>query len=145
MLATQNPVDLDYKALSNTGTWFLGKLQTERDKSRVLDGLEGVSSSWTREQLDKTLSALRSRVFLMHNVHEQEPITFDAVGTPYLRAADSGRAAAAMAIRRNRPARLNGRPVKRTRHLAAERSAEKPVLPAGITEYFLPSPVTSGV
>ena len=42
VLATQNPVDLDYKALSNTGTWFLGKLQTERDKSRVLDGLEGV-------------------------------------------------------------------------------------------------------
>ncbi len=42
MLATQNPVDLDYKALSNTGTWFLGKLQTDRDKARVLDGLEGV-------------------------------------------------------------------------------------------------------
>ena len=44
VLATQNPVDLDYKALSNTGTWFLGKLQTERDKARMLDGLEGVSS-----------------------------------------------------------------------------------------------------
>ena len=77
MLATQNPVDLDYKALSNTGTWFLGKLQTERDKARVLDGLEGLSSSWTREQLDQTLSGLRSRVFLMHNVHEKEPVTFE--------------------------------------------------------------------
>jgi DNA helicase HerA-like ATPase len=43
VLATQNPVDLDYKALSNTGTWFLGRLQTERDKARVLDGLEGAA------------------------------------------------------------------------------------------------------
>src|SRR5688500_4602617 len=86
MLATQNPVDLDYKALSNTGTWFLGKLQTERDKARVLDGLEGVSSSWTREQLDQTLSGLRSRVFLMHNVHEKEPVTFETRWTlSYLR------------------------------------------------------------
>ena len=41
VLATQNPVDLDYKGLANTGTWFLGRLQTERDKARVLDGLEG--------------------------------------------------------------------------------------------------------
>ena len=86
MLATQNPVDLDYKALSNTGTWFLGKLQTERDKARVLDGLEGVSSSWTRDQLDQTLSGLRSRVFLMHNVHEKEPVTFETRWTlSYLR------------------------------------------------------------
>src|SRR4029450_5573303 len=61
MLATQNPVDLDYKALSNTGTWFLGKLQTERDKARLLDGLEGVSSSWTREQLDQTLAGVLGR------------------------------------------------------------------------------------
>ena len=70
VLATQNPVDLDYKALSNTGTWFLGKLQTERDKNRVLDGLEGVTGGFDRATLDKTLSALRSRVFLMHNVHD---------------------------------------------------------------------------
>ena len=43
VLATQNPVDLDYKGLSNAGTWFLGRLQTKRDKDRVLDGLEGAS------------------------------------------------------------------------------------------------------
>jgi hypothetical protein len=86
VLATQNPVDLDYKALSNTGTWFLGKLQTERDKDRVLDGLEGVAGSLDRQALDKTLSALRSRVFLMHNVHEREPVTFETRWTlSYLR------------------------------------------------------------
>ena len=45
VLATQNPVDLDYKGLSNAGTWFIGRLQTERDKARVLDGLEGAMST----------------------------------------------------------------------------------------------------
>ena len=77
VLATQNPVDLDYKALSNTGTWFLGKLQTERDKARMLDGLEGVSSGLDRQAIDRALSSLRGRVFLMHNVHEQAPIAFE--------------------------------------------------------------------
>ena len=48
VLATQNPVDLDYKGLSNIGTWFLGRLQTERDKARVLDGLEGAASGGSR-------------------------------------------------------------------------------------------------
>jgi hypothetical protein len=86
MLATQNPVDLDYKALSNIGTWFLGKLQTERDKARVLDGLEGVAGGLDRAALDRTLSALRSRVFLLHDVHEQEPVVFETRWTlSYLR------------------------------------------------------------
>jgi len=86
VLATQNPVDLDYKALSNTGTWFLGKLQTERDKSRVLDGLEGVTSGLDRATLDKTLSSLRKRVFLMHNVHDSAPVVFETRWTlSYLR------------------------------------------------------------
>src|SRR5688572_16483084 len=147
MLATQNPVDLDYKALANTGTWFLGKLQTERDKSRVLDGLEGVSSSWTREQLDKTLSALRSRVFLMHNVHEQEPITFETRwALSYLRGPLT-REELRRAIGTPPPQQSPVTPERATgeAHLAPAASSaaawEKPVLPAGITEYFLPSPV----
>jgi len=73
LLATQNPVDLDYKALSNAGTWFVGKLQTERDKARLLDGLEGAAaergSAANRADLEKTISALGNRVFLLHNVH----------------------------------------------------------------------------
>ena len=80
VLATQNPVDLDYKGLSNTGTWFLGRLQTDRDKQRVLDGLEGVcadtGSAFDRTDMSSTLSALGKRVFLMHNVHESEPVVF---------------------------------------------------------------------
>ncbi len=80
VLATQNPVDLDYKGLSNAGTWFLGRLQTERDKRRVLEGLEGASvaagSSFDRQAMEATLAGLGSRVFLMNNVHEDEPVLF---------------------------------------------------------------------
>jgi hypothetical protein len=78
ILATQNPVDLDYKALSNAGTWFLGRLQTERDKMRVLDGLEGASSQagakFDRQKVERILSGLGNRVFLLNNVHEDAPV-----------------------------------------------------------------------
>jgi hypothetical protein len=80
VLATQNPVDLDYKGLSNAGTWFLGRLQTERDKARVIEGLEGASaqagSSFNRQEMEAKLAALGNRVFLMNNVNENEPIVF---------------------------------------------------------------------
>ncbi|QEG40304.1 AAA-like domain protein [Roseimaritima ulvae] len=80
MLATQNPVDLDYKGLSNIGTWFLGRLQTERDKARVLDGLEGAAiqtgQPFNKAQMEQLLAALGKRVFLMNNVHDQGPSVF---------------------------------------------------------------------
>ncbi len=80
LLATQNPVDLDYKALSNIGTWFLGRLQTERDKLRVLDGLEGAAGSqnaqFDRKQMETLISGLGNRVFLMNNVHDDAPTLF---------------------------------------------------------------------
>ena len=69
VLATQNPVDIDYKGLGNVGTWFLGRLQTERDKQRLLDGLEGAASGGTfdRKRIEETLSALGNRVFFLHD------------------------------------------------------------------------------
>ncbi len=80
LLATQNPVDLDYKALSNIGTWFLGRLQTERDKLRVLDGLEGAAGTqnaqFDRGSMEKLISGLGNRIFLMNNVHEDHPVLF---------------------------------------------------------------------
>jgi hypothetical protein len=82
VLATQNPVDLDYKALSNAGTWFIGRLQTERDQARVLDGLEGVMSSaggaFDREGLQRLIGGLGKRIFLLHNVHEDGPEVFES-------------------------------------------------------------------
>lgn len=79
VLSTQNPVDLDYKGLSNTGTWFIGRLQTERDKARVLDGLEGAGSGggpFDRAAMEQTLAGLGKRRFLLHNVHESGPVVF---------------------------------------------------------------------
>jgi hypothetical protein len=81
VLTTQNPVDLDYKALSNAGTWFIGTMQTERDKLRVLDGLEGAEAvggrgGASRADFDRLISALRTRVFLLHNVHAGKPAVF---------------------------------------------------------------------
>lgn len=78
VLATQNPVDLDYKGLANTGTWFLGRLQTARDKERVLEGLESASAGkgLPRGDMDSLLSRLGKRTFVMHNVHEDEPVVF---------------------------------------------------------------------
>ncbi len=80
VLATQNPVDLDYKGLSNTGTWFIGRLQTDRDKQRVLDGLEGASATggkFNRKQMEQILAGLGKRVFLMNNVNEDAPVIFE--------------------------------------------------------------------
>ncbi len=80
LLATQNPVDLDYKGLANTGTWFIGRLQTERDKARLLEGLEGVAAGsetkFDRQEMEETLAGLGKRIFLMYNAHEDAPAVF---------------------------------------------------------------------
>lgn len=90
VLATQNPVDLDYKGLANTGTWFIGRLQTERDKQRVIEGLEGAAANqgagFDRGAMEQTLAGLGSRVFLMNNTHEDAPEVFQTRWTlSYLR------------------------------------------------------------
>jgi len=131
-LATQNPVDLDYKALSNIGTWFLGKLQTERDKARVLDGLEGLAGGLDRQTMDKALSTLRGRVFLMHNVHEQGPIALETRwALSYLRG-PMGREE----LQRFASPQAATAPPPQTAAPAATPSA-KPIVPAGVREYFL--------
>jgi hypothetical protein len=80
VLVTQNPVDLDYKGLTNAGTWFIGKLQAERDKDRVLQGLKGAiaeaGGGGEKVDYDRLISQLGSRVFLLHNVHEDQPVVF---------------------------------------------------------------------
>jgi hypothetical protein len=79
VLVTQNPVDLDYKGLTNAGTWFIGKLQAERDKARVLEGLKGAiaaAGSSAKGDYDTLISQLGNRVFLLHNVHAEGPQVF---------------------------------------------------------------------
>ena len=81
VLATQNPVDIDYKGLSNIGTWFIGRLQTEQDKNRVIDGLKSAIQSggrtYSQDELESLVSQLDSRIFLMNNVHENAPVIFE--------------------------------------------------------------------
>lgn len=142
VLATQNPVDLDYKGLSNAGTWFLGRLSTERDKARVIEGLEGVATGpgFDRASLDATLSALPKRVFLMRNVHEDAPVLFQSrqalsylagpLTREQIRRIEGDRAATAPEAERT--AAIPAAP-------PAERGpgGDRPVLPAGVTERFL--------
>jgi len=79
VLSTQNPVDLDYKGLANAGTWFLGRLQTERDRERMLDGLQGAAGGGVdRARLAALVTALRSRRFLLHSVRAEEPVVFES-------------------------------------------------------------------
>ena len=142
VLATQNPVDLDYKGLSNAGLWFLGRLQTARDKARVLDGLEGAAQSaggsFDRGRLDTLLSGLEQRRFLMHSVHGDEETLFQTPlddglpprpaaprGDP---AAHGGRAGAGAADRRPPPRRRRSRavgPRSAARRAAADPAARR--------------------
>src|SRR5262249_50156350 len=82
VLATQNPVDLDYKGLSNTGTWFIGRLQTDRDRARVLDGLEGAAAigntRFDRWAMEEILGGLGNRIFLLNSGHEDAPEIFES-------------------------------------------------------------------
>jgi hypothetical protein len=149
VLATQNPVDLDYKGLANIGTWFLGRLQTERDKARVLDGLEGAAaSSMDRAEADRILSALGKRVFLLHDVHEPQPIVFQTRwALSYLRGPLSKEHIRSLMEEarnaRGGPARPGGEVAPRgpmKGEPASAGSSGRPVIPPGIDQYFLPVP-----
>jgi len=146
VLATQNPVDLDYKGLGNAGTWFIGRLQTERDKLRVIEGLLGsdAAGGMDRAQLEAAMSTLPPRTFLMRNVHDDVPVLLRTRwAMSYLRGplttAEISRLTAARAV--NEPEAAVGESA-----LAAtppRQSADsvgagaRPVVPAGVQEQFL--------
>src|SRR5688572_7079766 len=142
VLATQNPVDLDYKGLANTGTWFLGRMQTDRDKQRVLDGLEGAAAgSIDRAEADRLLSSLEKRVFLLHNVHDEGPVLFQTRWTmSYLRGPMSReqirQAAGPRAVAERPSPAAPAPPVEPSR---AARSS-RPVVPPDIQQFFVPPP-----
>jgi hypothetical protein len=119
VLATQNPVDLDYKGLANMGTWMVGTLQTEQDRERLHDGLVGSGAS--AATVDALLAATRKRVFLLHDVHRpapclmqsrwamsylRGPLTRDEIGRLM-----AGRTAAPAATAGSSPAAMAGPPV----------------------------------
>ncbi|MFN8008490.1 MAG: ATP-binding protein [Terriglobia bacterium] len=159
LLATQNPVDLDYKGLANAGTWFIGRLQTERDKARLLDGLEGASAStgmrFNRAPMEETLAGLGSRIFLMNNVHEDTPEVFESrwalsyLRGPLTRAQikilmDQKKQRAASSFARSAPPPSSGDRQAQTTAVAAgsaplpPATAGPPLLPPEFTQYFIP-------
>ncbi len=150
LLATQNPVDLDYKGLANAGTWFIGRLQTERDKLRVLDGLQGAmdaaSHAFDRQEMDRLLSGLGSRVFLLNDVHEDAPELFQTRWTlSYLRGPlDKDQIKLLSAGQRGDAAAPAGTAPQRPAPSAASTGARRPVLPPGVSEAFLPATPGSG-
>jgi hypothetical protein len=151
VLATQNPVDLDYKGLANCGTWFLGRLQTERDKLRVLDGLEGASSaagtSFNRAEMDQMLSGLGNRVFLMNNVHEDHPVVFQSRwALSFLRGPLTREQISNLMEERKVTTSAGGLRAERENSLArnasegsttSNTSTDRPILPPDITETFV--------
>lgn len=160
VLVTQNPADLDYKALSNTGSWFIGKLQTENDKNRLLDGLEGAAPGLDRKHYDELISTLDKRVFLLHNVHDKEPQPFKTRWAMNYLAGPLTRtqipALNALAGVQPVPKEADVQPVTQaqwvdvspgaqTATLASTElpgSASRPAIPTGIDEYFLPNNLT---
>jgi len=149
ILATQNPVDLDYKGLSNAGTWFIGRLQTERDKARVLDGLEGAMASasarFERGAIDRLLSGLGSRVFLMNNVHDDGPVVFETRWVlSYLRGPMTRNELRALAEAAPAPEHgAAGKPPTSAarataRAAAGAASTQRPMLPPEVPQFFLP-------
>ena len=135
VLATQNPVDLDYKGLANAGTWMIGRLQTERDKLRVLEGLESAVPGSDRDALDRMISGLTPRVFLMRNVHDDAPVLFQSRwALSYLRGPLTGvEISKLMGPRRSAaPA-----PASVPARAGPGEPSTRPNLPSEVPEYFL--------
>jgi hypothetical protein len=150
VLATQNPVDLDYKGLANTGTWFIGRLQTERDRARVLDGLEGAAAGgdkrFDRAAMEEVLGGLGNRVFLLNNVHEDAPEVFESRwAMSYLRGPLT-RTQIKQLMAGRKPPPAPGRPVATPAAsrepappaAAPVRGGARPVLPPGVPQHFVP-------
>lgn len=160
LLATQNPVDLDYKGLSNAGTWFIGRLQTEQDKARLLDGLDNIVASqggYDRTWADKLISDLDKRVFLLNNVHADRPqvfytrwamaylkgpITRDQI--PQLNALAESQAVGAQPPAAPAPlgAAVGAEPGPSSQAESESGSEIRPVVPRGVDEVFLPNNLT---
>ena len=150
VLATQNPVDLDYKGLGNTGTWFIGRLQTERDMARVLDGLEGAAADseggFNRQKMEQIISGLGNRVFLMNNVHDDGPEIFETRWVlSYLRGPltrtqiktlmDPVKDGSLAGISQTSPAVASS---QKARGATPATGNHPPVLPPEIPQYFVP-------
>jgi hypothetical protein len=154
VLATQNPVDLDYKGLGNAGTWFIGRLQTERDKARVIEGLLGseASGGLDKSGYETLMSNLTQRTFLMRNVHDDAPVLFRTRwALSYLRGpltlAEIRRVTAgarAAATGGSGAAATSAQPASTAAATAPASGSSRPLVQHGVIEKFLPAGSASG-
>jgi len=148
VLSTQNPVDLDYKGLANTGSWFIGRLQTEGDKDRVMAGLQGAAAGkhFDRGRMERLLAGLGKRVFLLNNVHENEPVTFQTRWTlsylrgpmtrDHIKALTASGAAPGSAASPDPAAQIPSAPPTAASMALGE--SQPPLLPPGLSAHYLP-------
>ena len=153
VVATQNPVDLDYKALANAGTWFLGRLQTDQDRTRVLDGLfgGGGGDGKRRGEVAAALPRLGNRVFLMHSVHQDEPVLFESrwalsylagpLTRDQIRRLEGGRSAPVAPEAASAPAAA---PAPAAVAPAQPAGGARPLVPGEIREVFVDDPLPAG-
>ncbi len=153
LLATQNPVDVDDKGLSNAGTWMIGRLQTDQDKQRLLDGLDSAGGGVNRQEMDRLISTLGKRVFVLHSVHAKKPLLFQTRWVLNYLAGPLTRAQlpALMPLTATLPARPAVSPqaggetaperpsVPSTSTSVSTYTSIRPPIPAGAEEYFLPN------
>jgi hypothetical protein len=140
LLATQNPVDLDYKGLSNAGTWFIGRLQTQRDQERVIDGLQSAlaGAGFDRETLERLMSGISQRVFLMRNVNDDAPVLFKTRwAMSYLRGPLTQPEIARLMQERKRQAQSAPDSTLAAAEPVATAASARPIVPAGVAEVFL--------
>ena len=144
VLATQNPVDLDYKGLANCGTWFIGRLQTERDKLRVIEGLKSALPDTDGTNLEALMSSLTQRVFLMRNVHDDTPVLMKTRwALSFLRGPLTGpEISRVMAARKSQAAPAGA---ATPAGAMAPAAASRPAVGAGIAEYFLTATKGAGL
>jgi hypothetical protein len=154
VLATQNPADLDYKGLTNAGTWAVGALRAERDKERVLEGLEGAvaeaGAKLNRRALDRALGALKPRVFLLHDIREGKPVFFHTrwamsyLRGPLTRKQVRALTSDALALAEKKAAAPVAAPAeaRAARPVPAGLSAAPPTLPPDLPQVFL-APTTT--
>jgi hypothetical protein len=140
VLATQNPVDLDYKGLANIGVWLVGKLQTAQDRERLREGLTGAGMA--PGEVEKLLDATGKRVFLLHDVHRPAPALMESRwAMSYLRGPltrdEIGRLMADRMTAPGGTAAAAGSSAAAPRPAAPSATARAPVAPAGLGQAFL--------